>query len=194
MTSQEAEEILAEQGYKILKKTDIISIRIDPELNSKLHEKSEEQKISLNTLINHLLEKQISWNELTEELGWIIGFRSTFREIMDSISKEKIIKIAVNFGTTDLKNAINYFYGEITLDFILDLFKKKFQSMNVHFREVSGNGSKKIIIQHDLGENWPYLIVTEMNGLLNEIGYRIINDEYNRSGFSFEIVSIEVSF
>lgn len=192
MTSQDAEEIMAEQGYKILKKTDIISIRIDPELNSKLHERSEEQKISLNTLINHLLEKQISWNELTDELGWIISFRSTFREIMDSISKEKIIKIATNFGTTDLKNAINYFYGKISLDFILDLFKKKFHSMNVHFREISENGNKKIIIQHDLGENWPYLIVTEMNGVLNEIGYRIINDEYNRNGFSFEIVSIEV--
>ncbi len=80
---------MAQQG--ILKKTEIISVRIDSELSKKLHDKSEEQRISLNALINHLLEKQVHWNELA-----------------------------------------------------------------------------------------------------NEIGYRIINDEYNRSGFSFEIVSIEV--
>jgi hypothetical protein len=30
-----------------------------------------------------------------------------------------------------------------------------------------------------------------MNTILNDVGYRIINDEYNKSGFSFEIVSVE---
>jgi len=53
-----------------------------------------EQKISLNTLINHLLEKQVNWNELIAELGWIPILRSTFRELTDTISKEKIEKIA----------------------------------------------------------------------------------------------------
>jgi RimJ/RimL family protein N-acetyltransferase len=27
-----------------------------------------------------------------------------------------------------------------------------------------------------------------MNSILNEIGYRIINEDYNNQGFSFEIV------
>ena len=82
------------QETRILKKTDNISIRIDANLSNKLHEKCIEQKISLNTLINHLLEKQINWNELASELGWISMFRSTFCELMDSNSKEKIQKIA----------------------------------------------------------------------------------------------------
>ena len=30
-----------------------------------------------------------------------------------------------------------------------------------------------------------------MNVILNEVGYRIINDEYNKNGFSFEIDSVE---
>jgi len=183
MTSQDVGEIVAQHGYKILKKTDIISIRIDPKLSKTLHEKSEEKKISLNTLINHLLEKQISWNELTDELGWITSFRSTYRELLDSISKEKVIKIAATTGKTDLKNSLNYFYGKVTLNLILDLFKKRFQSMNVQFRQISENGKEKIIVQHDLGENWAYLIVTETNELLNEIGYRISNDEYNKNGW-----------
>ena len=38
-----------------------------PELE-KIWEKCEEQKISLNTLINHILEKQVNWNDLTYEL------------------------------------------------------------------------------------------------------------------------------
>jgi hypothetical protein len=63
--------------------------------------------------------------------------------------------------------------------------------MNVQFRILSSDGKSKIIIQHDLGKNWPYLIVTQMNTILNEVGCRIINDEYNKNGFSFEIVSVE---
>ncbi|MCG8324778.1 MAG: hypothetical protein MI673_04615 [Thiotrichales bacterium] len=179
------------QENRILKKTDNISIRIDSKLSSKLHEKCEEQKISLNTLINHILEKQVNWNDLAYEMGWISIFRSTFRELMDSASKDEIQKIGSSSGNTDLKNSLNYFYGHITLESILDLFKKRFQSMNVQYRMIPFEDKNKIIIQHDLGKNWPHLVVTQMNTALNEVGYRVINDEYNKSGFSFEIVAVE---
>jgi len=182
---------LAVQEKQILKKTNNVSIRIDSELSSKLHEKCMDQKISLNTLINHLLEKQVNWHELTTEMGWIPMFRSTFRELSDSIPKDKIVKIAETAGLSDLKNSLNYLYGYIELDSILDLFKKRWQSMNVQYREIKVNGKNKIIIQHDLGKNWPYFIVGQMNAILNEIEYRIMNDEYNEQGFSFEIVKIE---
>ena len=63
--------------------------------------------------------------------------------------------------------------------------------MNVQYRIMEINGKNKIIIQHDLGKNWPYFTVVQMNAILNENGYRIINDEYNKDGFSFEIIKIE---
>ena len=62
--------------------------------------------------------------------------------------------------------------------------------MNVQFRTISIEGKNKIIIQHDLGKNWPHLIVTQMNTILNDVGYRIVNDEYNQNGFSFEIIAV----
>ncbi len=176
---------------EMLRKTDNVSIRIDSDLSNKLHKKCIEQKISLNTLINHLLEKQVNWNELTTEMGWVSTFRSTFREILDSISKDRIEKIAKTTGTSDLKNSLNYLYGYIELDSILDLFKKRCQSMNVQYREMKINQKNKIIIQHDLGKNWPFFIVGQMNAILNEIGYRTIAEEYNNRGFSFEIVKVE---
>ena len=179
------------QEKQILKKTDNVSIRIDSDLSNKLHEKCLEQKISLNTLINHLLEKQVNWNELTAEMGWISMFRSTFRELSDSISKDTIKKIAQTTGMSDFKNSLNYLYGYIDLDSILDLFKKRCLSMNVQYRAMEINGKNKIIIQHDLGKNWPFFIVGQMNSILNEIGHRIINDEYNKQGFSFEIIKVE---
>lgn len=179
------------QENRILRKTDNISIRIDSKLSNKLHEKCQEQKISLNTLINHILEKQVNWNDLTEEMGWVTIFRSTFRGLLDSSSKETIQKIASSSGATDFKNSINYFYGHISIDSILDLFKKRFQSMNVKFRLLPHEGNRKIIIQHDLGKNWPLLIVEQMREVLNEINYKIENEQYNDNGFSFEIVAVD---
>jgi hypothetical protein len=178
------------QENRLLRKTDNISIRIDSDLSNKLHEKCIERKISLNTLINHLLEKQVNWNELVNDLGWITLFRTTFRELMDANTKEKIQKIAETTATIDLKNSLNYFYGQISLDSILDLFKKRCQNMNVQFRVIPTNNAIKIIIQHDLGKNWPFFIITQMNTILNEIEYRIINEDCNTQGFSFEIVKV----
>jgi len=179
------------QENPISKKSDNVSIRIDSKLSNKLHEKCQEQKISLNTLINQILEKQVNWNDLAYEMGWITIFRSTFRELLDSTPRETVENIALSTGNTDLKNSLNYIYGHVNFDSILDLFKKRLQNMNVQFRIIPSDSKNKIIIQHDLGNNWPYLIVTQMNTILNDVGYRIINDEYNKSGFSFEIVSVE---
>lgn len=81
-------------------------------------------KIGLNTLINHLLDKPANWYKLTTEMGWIPMFRSTFREISDSISKDRIEKIAETTGSSDLKNSLNYVYDYIEVDSILNLFKK----------------------------------------------------------------------
>jgi len=179
------------QENRISRKSDNVSIRIDSKLSNKLHEKCQEQKISLNTLINQILEKQVNWNDLAYEMGWITIFRSTFRELLDSTPRETVENIALSTGNTDLKNSLNYIYGHVNFDSILDLFKKRLQNMNVQFRIIPSDSKNKIIIQHDLGNNWPYLIVTQMNTILNDVGYRIINDEYNKSGFSFEIVSVE---
>jgi hypothetical protein len=179
------------QGMKVVKKTDIVSIRIDPNLKNKLQEKCETQKISLNTLINQLLEKQVFWNDLTVEMGWIPIFRSTFRNLLDAHSKERIMKIGRTSGKNELKNSINYLYGRIDLESILDMIKKRFQSMGTQFRHITNMGREKIIIQHDLGKNWHFLIITELNELLNELGYRIINEEYNDNSFSFEIISTD---
>ena len=137
------------------------------------------------------ITQEVYWHELTSQMGWIPMFRSTFRELSDSISKDRIEKIAETTGTIDLKNSINYLYGYVDLESILDLFKKRCLSMNVQYREMQVNGKNKIIIQHDLGNNWPFFIVGQMNSILNEVGYRIENDEYNKQGFSFEIVKIE---
>ncbi len=175
---------------RVLKKTDNVSIRIDSDLRNKLNEKCLEQKINLNTLINHLLEKQVNWNELTDEMGWISMFRTTFRELMEQSPTKKIEEIARRTADSDFKNSLNYMYGVINIDSILDMFKKKCQNMNVKFKVISINGNNKIIIHHDLGKNWPYFVVAQMNVILNEIGYRIINDEYNKQGFSFEIAMV----
>ena len=172
---------------RILKKTDNISIRIDSNLRNKLNEKCQERKISLNTLINHLLEKQVNWNELTDEMGWVSMFRTTFKELMEQSPTKKIEEIGKRTADSDLKNSLNYFYGIVNVDSILDMFKKRCQSMNVKFRVIPINGNNKIVIHHDLGKNWPHFVIAQMNTILNEIGYRIINDEYNKHGFSFEI-------
>ena len=144
---------------QILKKTENISIRINSELSRKLHEQCSDQKISLNTLINHLLDKQVNWHGLSTEMGWITMFRSTFRELSDSVSEEKIKKIAETTGSSDLKNAIHYIYGHVDLGSVLDFFKKQCHNMNVQYREIKIDGKNKIIIQNDLRKNWHMFIV-----------------------------------
>ena len=84
---------------EMLKKTNIVSIRMDSNLSNKLHEKSAEQKVSLNTLINNMLEKQVHWYDLTNEIGWVNVFRTTFKQLkLVRLLEKKIFKtLSISF-------------------------------------------------------------------------------------------------
>ena len=117
---------------QVLKKTDNVSIRIDSDLSSKLHEKCIEQKISLNTLINHLLEKQVNWNELTTEMGWVSMFRSTFRELSDWYLELSSVKKLASYERINIAlNKFNSVFGNRIVNTILPVDLEDYQEKRI---------------------------------------------------------------
>ena len=168
-------------------KSEVFSIRINPELKKMLQKESGDKDTNLNALINLILINHISWETNYDDLGIAMIFRPVFKDMLDSIDKEKIIKISETTGKAELKKFQNYIYGNLDVKTLLIETERYLQKMNVKFNKFKEAQGTRYVVQHDLGKNWPYYLVYIVGSVLEEIGYRITNKKFEKDLFTFII-------
>jgi len=181
------EKIMKKRKIKSGKNTTPTSFRLNTELKKKLEDTSKQKDTTVNKLVSGILEDHFAWDEFGSKLGLMIMLRSFYIRLMDSIDKEKIIELAKTVGKEDLKNLIIFTQGEITLETMVKETEKYFNKINVLYKIGIKDDKLSFIVENKLGTNWPYYVVSIINSILLEIGYKIVNQKYDKKSFSFEI-------
>jgi hypothetical protein len=131
------------------------SFRIDEEWLNVLSEEAERQGISVNSLMNRLLQ-QYSFIRYMLRYGAITLTRKGFSAIVESCPKDMIKENARNAGSTIAKDLLrtmgaptNYRFLVFLITNLLSEFAGWFECDH-HIR-----GNKEILhLRHDLGPNW----------------------------------------
>jgi len=170
-------------------KSDVLSIRIDDKIRQALQKESDHHKKSVNSQINQILSDYYTRYSFAKDLRWVNVFRSFFRDVLNSVDLQTIIKLSS--GKEDLRTLIEFIYGDITAENILEQVEKWLDSMNDSYRHITDGGKNKYVITNDLGKNFAVYAVTTTESLLNEIGYKFENVTYTDNCFSFEVVKVQ---
>lgn len=174
-----------------MSKSDVLSIRIDDKIRQALQKESDHHKKSVNSQINQILSDYYTRYSFAKDLRWVNVFRSFFRDVLNSVDLQTIIKLSKTSGKEDLRTLIEFIYGDITAENILEQVEKWLDSMNTSYRHITDGGKNKYVITNDLGKNFAVYAVTTTESLLNEIGYKFENVTYTDNCFSFEIVKTQ---
>ncbi len=168
-------------------KSEVFSIRINPELKKKLQKESGDKDTNLNSLVNLILMNHISCETNYDDMGVAMIFRPVLRDMLDSVDKEKIIKISETTGKAELIKLQNYIYGRLDIKTLLIETERYLQKMNVKFKKFEEAQGTRYVVQHDLGKNWPYYLVYIVGSVLEEIGYRMTNKKFEKEFFTFTV-------
>jgi len=171
-------------------KSDVLSIRIDEKIKQALQKESEHNNKSVNSQINQILSDYYTRYSFAKDLGWVNVFRSFFRDVLASVDLQTIIKLSKTSGKDELRTLVEFIYGDVTMENILEQVEKWLDSINIHYRHITDGGKDKYVVTNDLGENFAYYTTTATESLLNEIGYKFENVTYVDNSFSFEIVKV----
>ena len=174
-----------------MSKSDVLSIRIDDKIRQALQKESDHHKKSVNSQINQILSDYYTRYSFAKDLRWVNVFRSFFRDVLNSVDLQTIIKLSKTSGKEDLRTLIEFIYGDITAENILEQVEKWLDSMNDSYRHITDGGKNKYVITNDLGKNFAVYAVTTTESLLNEIGYKFENVTYTDNCFSFEVVKVQ---
>ena len=170
-----------------MKKSAIISVRVDADTKNKLEIESEMKNMSLNTLIGQIITKHTSWDRFAEDIGFVFLTKPFLRAILSHVSEKEMINIAVTICRGAMKDATIYMYGEITVDTFLKTLDSWFVASHIPFRHIKDNDEDKYVIQHELGNVFSKYLVTVINAILNEFKYRATKQEITDQSISFVI-------
>ena len=173
-----------------MKKSAIISVRVDEDTKNKLEIESEMKGMTLNTLIGQIITKHTSWDRFAEDIGFVFLTKPFLRAILSHVPEKEMTTIAVTVCRGAMKDATIFMYGEITLDTYIKSLDAWLAASHIPFRHIKDNDEDKYVIQHELGNVFSKYLVTVINAILNEFTFCIAKQDLTDQSVSFVIDKI----
>jgi hypothetical protein len=156
-------------------KSESITFRLDNGTIKNLRHEAEQQDISTNTLVNHILKEHIKWHSNAPKAGFIAVRRSLIMNLMNFLSERDIIAVAENVAKTTNKDSILLLENEYTMKSALDFLERWIKISGYVYKkeEVNdGQNSHLYVIQHDMGMKWSIYLANL---------YQVVFDELNEN-------------
>jgi hypothetical protein len=172
------------------KKSVVISVRVPLSVKEKLDTESALNNISVNTMISQTLKKHVEWNRFAANIGFVFLTRGFLRAMLNSVDDSDITRIATTTCRSAMRDAVIFIKGEETLENFIETLDLWLAASNIPFRHITGNGTSKYVIQHELGMKWSTYFSSMLKSMVNELGYCLSNPTLNEQTVSFEIIKI----
>ena len=138
-------------------KTEVGSFRINKENLDKLKKEAENESISLNSLVNKIIDTYVNWYSSAKKLGLIPVTPNILAELFKNLSEDEIKKLAKKQVPTISENLL-LFRHEDTLEAFLDAAKDYFTVCGFPFSIQEKNGTRKISLRHNIGKKYSHYL------------------------------------
>jgi hypothetical protein len=146
---------------------------------------SENQLISMNTLINQVLKRFVGWDRFESISGMIHIPKPVVIELFNKRSKEEIIDLAKSVGKKAISNTILFMKGEKNLNTFLSWIDTEMNNHSLKIRHTIEGDTHTYIMKHEMGEKFSLYYVTILESIFKD--YLGENIEANMSD---ELLSI----
>jgi DNA-directed RNA polymerase subunit L len=179
---------LIESDKKQKKTTTTITFRIDSNIMNKIYSKAEQEDITLNTLINHILKRYVEWDMYEGKAGMVPINKLVLKKLFQGLSEEEVINISRDIAKSAVYNIALFMKGKGKLD--VDSFVSWFLSRMKNCSEImenKENGTSTYIIKHDIGMNWSLYHKTVLESIFTENLQKPVQTSMTESTLTFTI-------
>jgi hypothetical protein len=135
-----------------------MSFRIPCEKLDQLRRTSEARNISSNTLFNQIIKAHLDWHSMAADAKLYYLPKSFLIRLINELTEDELNELARDTAKNDLVDISLLLRGGFTIASISDIAETWLKISQMPYRfEVTGD-SCKIIIEHDMGLKYSYLI------------------------------------
>ena len=156
-----------------MSESDVLSVRLSRELHKKLSLESNANKITVNKLLNEILENHIKHLETGDYMSRMFFSDKLLSELLSLLDRKTILHLAETIGKQELRTAIQFTFGKVDFDSVRAFMENWMQMSKLLHKHVFENGQSKLIIQHNFGEKWSTYFMKIMESIYEEISCKL---------------------
>ncbi len=135
------------------KKTTVASFRLPDVLLEKLRNEATGERISLNVLVNQVLDRHIEWDVYAQKMGMLSMGKGVYKALLES-ADERLLMEKGKLAGLKMRDFLMFKYKRADLESFLDLISKRKREFGIGEIEVSRNGrSVMLVLHHDFGRS-----------------------------------------
>jgi hypothetical protein len=130
------------------------SLRINEEVMRVIKEKSELEKVSVNHVVNNLLENATSWSIYAPCAGWIPMPKQILFELIERLSYDEIESLANKLGKQLMRDILLFTQGKYDFDSFINFLKIRSSVSGFQFSEQREGNTITCVVHHGMGKKW----------------------------------------
>jgi hypothetical protein len=153
------------------KSTNCVTLRIPSENLNRLRKVCETKNITPNTLINQIVKTHLDWHSMAAHAKLYYLPKLFLIRLVNELSQEEINELARDTAKNDLVDISLFLRGGFTITSVSNIVETWLRIAQMPYRCEINEDKCKIIIEHDMGVKYSYLI-KEISRYLLEVAFR----------------------
>jgi hypothetical protein len=119
---------------------------------------SEDKSITPNTLVNQIVKAHVNWHSMAAHAKLYYLPKSFLIKLLNELTEEELNDLALETAKNDLVDISLFLRGGFTIASLSDITETWLRISQMPYRCEINEDSSKIIIEHDMGLEYSYLI------------------------------------
>lgn len=150
--------------------TTCVTFRLPKEKLNKLRKVSEAKIITPNMLVNQIIKAHLDWHNRAAAAKLYYMPKLLLIRLLNELDEEEVSELARDIAKNDLVDISLFLRGGFTLDSLLNITETWLRISQMPYRYEIDEDSYKIIIDHEMGLKYSYLI-KEISRYLLEVAF-----------------------
>ena len=151
------------------KKSQTITVRLDPDLIEDLKNDAEMERINVNALISKVLSNHILWERYERKMGLLPMTKPFVKHSVNQMDDSEIIHLAEEVEKDTFSDILNFMKGEYTVEDFIEILRSWLYVAWMQHDVIKGKKTWTFKIQHDLGAKWSLYVKTLVTELFHDI-------------------------
>ena len=152
------------------KSTRVVTFRLPIDRLDQLRKLSESRDISSNVLVNQILKAHLDWHRLAADAKLYYLPKAFLIRLLNVLDEEELNKIARETAKNDLVDISLFLKGGFSIASISEIAETWLRIAQMPYRLEINDNSCRIVIEHDMGLKYSYLI-REISKYLLEVAF-----------------------
>jgi hypothetical protein len=164
--------ILERRDPPVKKVTVNLSCRLDKTVYELLLEDSRAQNISLNSLINMITKRYISWERYADEIGFVPLAKETVRRIFEELDETKMQQIASHLGKTIPREFILLMFNKLDFNTVVSFIEITASRYGMLEHKTSGT-KHDLILHHGISKKFSDFIGDVVEAMAKDLDFKV---------------------